>query len=185
MIIENTPLEGVVVVKSQANTDVRGRFERFFCDEQLAPLLAGRVIKQINHSVNVEQGAIRGLHFQKPPHAEMKLIRCLKGRVWDVALDLRKGSYTFLQWFARELSEANSEMMVIPEGVAHGFQTLEPDSHLLYLHTAAYHPLSESAIAWNDPRCAIAWPSKPAAMSERDKRHDFLSEDFEGIPGFF
>jgi dTDP-4-dehydrorhamnose 3,5-epimerase len=181
MIIEKTTLEGVFIIKSSAIRDIRGSFERFFCDEALSPVLCGRSIKQINHSINAEQGVIRGLHYQRPPQAEMKLIRCLKGRVWDVAVDLRKGSNTFLQWFARELTADNSEMMVMPEGVAHGFQTLEPDSHLLYLHTAPYSPSLEGAVAWNDPLLSIDWPQVILSLSERDKKHEFLTEGFEGV----
>jgi len=115
------------------------------------------------------------------PHAEMKLIRCTKGRAWDVALDLRKGSATLGQWFAQELTPENSEMMVIPEGVAHGFQSLEPDTHLLYLHTAYYQKCSEAAVAWNDPLFSINWPKAPSEISKRDQAHPFLKESFQGV----
>lgn len=181
MMIEEAPLKDVYVVKTKAISDMRGSFERLFCDEALSSILDGRTIKQINKSVNLEQGVIRGLHYQRPPQAEMKLIRCLQGSVWDVAVDLRKGSPSFLQWFARELTSFNSEMMVIPEGFAHGFQTLEPDTHLLYLHTAPYSPNLEGALAWDDPLLSISWPLKPFALSERDNQHAFLSKDFEGV----
>jgi dTDP-4-dehydrorhamnose 3,5-epimerase len=181
VIINTTPLAGVFVVQTAAKRDARGSFERLFCDKELEPVIQHRSIRQINYSVNIQSGATRGLHYQNVPDAEMKLVRCLKGRVWDVALDLRFGSATFLQWFAHELTPGGSDMMVIPEGVAHGFQTLESDSHLLYLHTAYYSPSSESAVAWNDPRLAITWPSEPSEISDRDRQHPFLPVDYKGV----
>jgi dTDP-4-dehydrorhamnose 3,5-epimerase len=126
-------------------------------------------------------GAVRGLHFQHAPHAEMKLVRCVKGRVWDVALDLRKGSPTFLQWHAQELTPNNSLMLIIPEGCAHGFQVLDPDSELLYLHTASYMPTTEGGIRFDDPAVKIAWPLPVADLSERDKQHPYINEHFFGI----
>jgi dTDP-4-dehydrorhamnose 3,5-epimerase len=111
----------------------------------------------------------------------MKLIRCLKGKIWDVAVDLRCGSPTFLQWHAEELTPHNAKLFVLPEGCAHGFQVLEPDSELLYLHTAPYHPKAEGGVAWNDPRLAISWPLPPVDLSQRDNNHPWLALNFEGI----
>src|SRR3546814_535660 len=132
MKITPTALAGVSVVDTQAFRDHRGAFARLFCERELASIMGGRHIVQINHSRTTMVGAVRGMHFQSAPHAEMKLVRCLKGRVWDVAVDLRAGSPTFLRWHAQELSEDNARMLVISEGCAHGFQALEPDSELLY-----------------------------------------------------
>src|SRR3546814_6280440 len=143
--------------------------------------MGGRHIVQINHSRTTMVGAVRGMHFQSAPHAEMKLVRCLKGRVWDVAVDLRAGSPTFLRWHAQELSEDNARMLVISEGCAHGFQALEPDSELLYLHTAPYTPEVEGGLVYDDPRLAIKWPLSIADLSARDQQHPYLSIDFPGL----
>jgi dTDP-4-dehydrorhamnose 3,5-epimerase len=124
---------------------------------------------------------VRGLHFQYHPHAEMKLIRCLRGRVFDVAVDLRKNSPTFLEWHAEELSGENQRMIVIPEGFAHGFQVLETDSELLYLHTATYQKGSEGAVRYNDPLIGIHWPLPVTDVSARDQNHPFLDHSFHGI----
>jgi len=126
-------------------------------------------------------GAIRGMHFQYPPFAEMKLIRCIRGRVLDVAVDLRTDSQTFLQWHAQELSSDNLQMMVVPEGCAHGFQVMEPDSELLYLHTAMYHKPSEGGLRYNDPQLSISWPLPVTDISHRDQSHPLLADSFPGI----
>ena len=125
---------------------------------------------------------MRGLHYQRPPHAEMKLVRCLSGRVWDVALDLRHNSPTFMQWHAEELSCDNACMLIIPEGCAHGFQTLEPACELLYLHTAAYEKSAEGGVRHDDPRAGIAWPIAITEISERDRSLPLLPPMFSGIP---
>ena len=146
MNILDTPMADLKIVQSFCHRDDRGAFVRLFCAEELQPLLGDRQIVQINHSKTSHAGAVRGLHFQRPPHAEMKMVRCLRGRVWDVAVDLRSGSPTFLHWHAEELAQDVAKMVVIPEGFAHGFQALEPESELLYLHTAFYHPPSEGGV---------------------------------------
>jgi dTDP-4-dehydrorhamnose 3,5-epimerase len=121
------------------------------------------------------------MHFQNPPHAEMKLVRCLKGRVWDVAVDLRSGSPTFLRWHAEELAPEGARMLVIPEGCAHGFQALEPESELLYLHTAFYAPEAEGGVSYADPRLAITWPLPVSDLSPRDRSQPPIDHDFRGI----
>ncbi|MBT9507345.1 dTDP-4-dehydrorhamnose 3,5-epimerase [Rhodoferax sp.] len=176
-----TILAGVFVAETQAFQDSRGAFSRLFCERELAEAVAGRQIEQINHSRTATVGAVRGLHFQRPPHAEMKMVRCLRGRVWDVAVDLRKGSPTFLQWHAQELSTANALMLVIPEGCAHGFQVLEPDSELLYLHTASYTPSAEGGLRFDDPALNIPWPLPVADLSERDQEHPLINQNFQSI----
>ena len=125
MHIQQTVIEGVMVVETTPFVDQRGAFLRLFCERELSAILGERRIVQINYSRTEAVGTIRGLHYQRPPHAEMKLVRCLRGRVWDVALDLRQGSPTFLHWHAEELTPDNAQMLVIPEGCAHGFQALE------------------------------------------------------------
>lgn len=176
-----TPIAGVFVAETKAFQDNRGAFARLFCETELAGAIGERRIEQINHSLTSAVGAIRGLHFQQAPHAEMKMVRCLKGRVWDVALDLRKGSPTFLQWHAQELSAANALMLVIPEGCAHGFQVLEPNSELLYLHTASYTPSAEGGVRFNDPALSVPWPLPAVDVSERDQNHPLIHKNFQGI----
>jgi dTDP-4-dehydrorhamnose 3,5-epimerase len=179
--ILDTPLADLKVVQSLPHRDARGAFIRVFCAEELQPVLGPRQIAQINHSRTSHTGAVRGMHFQYPPHAEMKMIRCLRGRVWDVAVDLRSGSPTFLQWHAQELSQDDAQMLVIPEGFAHGFQALEPDSELLYLHTAFYHSPSEGGLRHDDPQLAVAWPLPPKDLSPRDLSHPLLDAEFTGV----
>jgi dTDP-4-dehydrorhamnose 3,5-epimerase len=176
-----TSIAGVYIVETLAFSDKRGAFSRLFCKSQLANPLGARHIQQINHSLTTAVGAIRGLHFQNPPHSEMKMVRCLRGRIWDVAVDLRESSETFLQWHAQELSERNALMMVIPEGCAHGFQVLEQNSELLYFHTANYTPSVEGGLRFDDPALNIPWPLPITDVSERDKHHPLISKNFLGI----
>lgn len=181
MKLLETPLPGVYEAAATIVRDQRGHFARLFCTEELAAAHADRPIIQINHSLTRTVGAVRGLHYQRPPQAEAKWVRCLKGRIWDVAVDLRHGSPTFLRWQAIELSALKMNAIFIPEGCAHGFQVLEPDSELLYLHTASYAPEHEGAVRWNDPRLSITWPLPVVDMSERDRYHPLLDEIFNGI----
>ena len=181
MHIRSIGIAGAMVVEGQAHTDHRGAFSRLFCERELAEVISDRHVVQINHSRTNTVGAVRGMHFQHPPHAEMKMVRCVRGRVWDVLVDLRAGSPTFLHWHAEELSPDTSRMLVIPEGCAHGFQVLEADSELLYLHTAFYTPASEGALRYDDPQLAIPWPLPVTDLSERDKTHALLSNNFIGL----
>jgi len=176
-----TRVFGAWVLKSAAFQDSRGSFSRLFCSRELQEIIGSRMIAQINHSATHNIGAVRGLHYQNPPHTEMKIVRCLKGRVFDVAVDLRKGSPTYLEWTAVELTPENHFAFVIPEGCAHGFQVLEKDSELLYLHTAFYTPHAEGAIRFDDPRIQVDWPMPPTDISERDLSHPYLQEDFKGV----
>lgn len=181
MEIHPTIIAGVVMVETAFLFDHRGGFARFFCERELMPVLGERRIVQINYSRTSVVGTVRGMHYQCPPHAEMKLIRCLRGRVWDVAVDLRAGSPTFLMWHAEELVPSNARMLVIPEGCAHGFQALEPDSELLYLHTTFFEPSSEGGVRYDDPQLAISWPLAVVGLSQRDQNHRPLESTFNGI----
>jgi len=181
MNLRPTKLSGVIVAESVPVMDHRGAFARFFCERELSALIEARHIVQINHSRTVAVGSVRGFHFQRPPRAEMKLVRCLRGRVWDVAADLRAESQTFLQWHAEELTAENGRMLVIPEGCAHAFQTLARDSELLYLHTAFYDPAAESGVRCDDPRLGVAWPLPIGELSERDRELPTLDAAFRGI----
>jgi dTDP-4-dehydrorhamnose 3,5-epimerase len=181
MQVHPSRLGGVHLVGTKRFSDERGSFARLFCNPSLREVLGARTIVQINHSHTKRTGAIRGLHFQRAPQAEMKLVRCLRGRVWDVAVDLRRGSDTFLQWTAVELSAENGDMIVIPEGFAHGFQALTEDCELLYLHTAAYTPSVEGGIRYDEPRIAVAWPAPPTELSARDSGFAYLTDKFQGM----
>ena len=161
--------------------DSRGFFSRLYCERELGFILEARNIVQVNFSRTGVVGAVRGMHFQHSPHAEMKLIRCLKGRVWDVAVDLRANSPTFLKWHAEELSCDNTKMIIIPEGFAHGFQVLEQESELLYLHTEYYEPQSEDGLRYNDPRLDIKWPLPITDLSNRDAGHSLIDSSFQGL----
>lgn len=181
MTIMATPLAGLFEVVHKPFVDGRGLFERFFCAGELAAILGQRRVVAINHSRTTAAGAVRGLHFQHPPQAEMKLVRCLQGSVFDVAVDIRTGSPTFLQHHGVVLSGQNGHMLVIPEGFAHGFQVLEPNSELLYLHTAGYAPDAEGGLACDDPALAVPWPLPVADLSRRDREHPPIGPDFTGI----
>ena len=176
-----TAIEGLFVAETNSFTDHRGSFSRLFCQQELASAIGNRQIVQVNQSNTKTPGVIRGMHFQYPPYAEMKLIRCIKGRVWDVVVDLRAGSPTFLQWHAEELCSQNARMMIVPEGFAHGFQVLDPDSEMFYLHTAFYAPEKAGGVAFDDPRLAIPWPLTTPVLSSHGKRHPPMSSDFSGI----
>ena len=181
MKIEASPLRGVYTLTSQPHTDNRGSFARLFCTDTLLSVLGDRKIEQINHSVTITAGTVRGLHYQHPPAAELKIVRCLRGAVYDVAVDLRSGSETFLQYFGVELTAANHTAIAIPEGFAHGFQSLEKNTELLYLHTASYSRELEGAVPYNDPTVSIRWPRAIAEVSPRDMQHQPITSDFSGI----
>ncbi|MFC0666883.1 dTDP-4-dehydrorhamnose 3,5-epimerase family protein [Azotobacter chroococcum] len=175
------PLAGLVAVERHPLGDSRGFLARLFCAEALASAGWKRPIAQINHTYTAKRGTVRGLHFQRPPNAEMKLVSCLRGEVWDVAVDLRADSLTFLQWHAERLSAANSRALLIPEGFAHGFQALSDDVELLYCHSAAYAAESEAGLHPQDPRLDIRWPLDVAQMSPRDVGHPLIESGFEGV----
>jgi len=176
-----TPLEDLYVVERSPISDRRGVFCRLFCEEEFREAGFLKRIVQINHSYTVKKGAVRGLHFQYPPHAEVKIVSCIRGEVFDVAVDIRMGSSTFLKWHGEILSAWNNRSLLIPEGFAHGFQTLTEECELLYLHSSAYCAEAEGAIHVNDPRVGVSWPLPFTDISERDCGHAFLGPDFEGI----
>jgi dTDP-4-dehydrorhamnose 3,5-epimerase len=179
--IVETPIAGLRIVERSKLSDQRGFLSRLFCAEELAQAGWRKPIAQINQTLTHRLGAVRGLHFQSPPYAEMKLVSCIRGEVWDVAVDLRRGSPTFLQWFGANLSAENGRGLLIPEGFAHGFQALAQDCELVYFHSCAYHVASEGGIHPQDPRLAIHWPRAIAEMSPRDRGHPMLTPDFEGV----
>lgn len=173
--ITATPISGLHLLEKKRIGDSRGWLERLFCESDLSPVMGERHIVQINRTHTATRGTVRGMHFQNAPHAEMKLVSCLRGEVFDVAIDLRPESPTYLRWHAEILSAKNHKMLAIPEGFAHGFQTLTDDCEMLYLHTAAYHPSSEGGLNPRDPALAVDWPLPISEISERDSAHPFLS----------
>lgn len=179
--VASAGIDGLSVATHAPIGDDRGELERLFCASDMADAIGDRTITQVNRTRTQAVGAVRGMHFQLPPHAEMKLVACTRGRVFDVAVDLRSGSETFLQYDAVELAPENHRTFIIPEGFAHGFQVLEPDSELLYLHTAIYTPNAERAVSATDPAIGIEWPLPITQMSERDRSHDPLDERFRGV----
>lgn len=176
-----TRLHGLSLIVRQPIGDSRGYFERVFCAHELRTVLSGKKILQINQSYTANRGAVRGLHFQRPPFCEMKIVSCLRGEVFDVAVDLRKHSPTYLQWHAELLSESNRRSLLIPEGFAHGFQALTAACELLYFTTAPYEPTSEGGLNVRDPLLDIAWPLPIEALSPRDQAHSFLDATFDGL----
>jgi dTDP-4-dehydrorhamnose 3,5-epimerase len=179
--ITDLPLPGLKLVARQHLGDARGFLCRLFCVDELASAGWHKPIAQINHTRTAERGSIRGMHYQLPPYAEMKLVSCIHGEVWDVAVDLRANSPTFLQWHAQNLSAANGRAMLIPEGFAHGFQTVTDEVEMLYLHTVAHTPTAESALRFDDPRLGVTWPLAVTEISARDRAHALLPRAFEGI----
>ena len=179
--ILDTPISALKIVKRQQLGDNRGFFSRLFCAEELALVGWHKPVAQINQTLTQKKGTIRGLHFQRPPYAEMKFVSCLLGAVWDVVVDLRAGSPTFLQWHAEELSAANHRALLIPEGFAHGFQALSADCELIYLHSRAYAPAAEAGLNPKDPMLSIIWPLAITELSARDAQHPMIDHQFKGM----
>jgi len=181
MIFTQTDLKGSYVIDPTVHEDDRGWFGRFYCKKDFKEIGHEKEWVQMNHSSTKKKGSIRGMHFQLSPFKEIKLVKCVAGAVFDVIIDVRKGSPTFLKWFAQELSAFNRKMLYIPEGFAHGFQTLTDDCDLIYLHSEYYVPNVEGGIRYNDPKLNIEWPLIPTVISERDSSHPHLDENFKGI----
>jgi dTDP-4-dehydrorhamnose 3,5-epimerase len=171
MIFTETPLAGAFVVDLDKKGDERGFFARAFCAREFeAHGLPSRFV-QVNESLSAQRGTLRGMHYQLPPKAETKVVRCIRGALFDVILDLRRGSPTFGRHFGAEISADNRRAMVVPKGFAHGFVTLTDDAEALYLVDETYAPEAERGIRWDDPRFAIAWPIPPVVLSEKDRSH--------------
>ncbi len=179
--VTDLPIAGVRLVERQRLGDSRGFLSRLFCAEELATAGWVKPIAQINHTYTARQGTVRGMHFQRPPYGEMKLVICLSGQVWDVVVDVRAGSPTFLHWHAEILSADNCRALLISEGVAHGFQALTDDVELLYLHSEPFVPAAEAGLCPNDLRLDIAWPLAITELSARDAGHRLIDAAFEGV----
>lgn len=179
--ITDLPLAGLKRVERQRLGDTRGFLARIFCAEELRAADWTGPVAQINQTHTARRGTVRGLHFQHPPQAEMKLVSCIRGEVWDVAVDVRAGSNTFLRWHAELLSAANNRAMLIPAGFAHGLQALSDDVELIYCHSAPYDASAEGGLNPRDPRLAIGWPLPVGPLSPRDAQHPMLDDTFAGV----
>ncbi|WP_421862851.1 dTDP-4-dehydrorhamnose 3,5-epimerase family protein [Parvibaculum sp.] len=172
--IERMPLEGVVVLKRKRMGDERGWLERLFCADELREAGWFWPVVQMNRTYTAKTGTVRGMHFQNAPHEEAKLVTCLAGEVFDVAVDMRRGSPTYLRWHGERLSNVNATSLLIPPGFAHGFQTLTDNVEMLYLHSASFAPGAEGGVRADDPALGIEWPLRIGERSERDRNHPLL-----------
>src|SRR5579864_6361664 len=172
MIFQPTPLSGVFVIEPERHTDERGFFARTWCKKEFAAKGLCAEFVQCSSSFNYKRGTLRGMHFQAAPHAETKLVRCTRGAIYDVALDLRAGSSTYCRWFAIELTDERLRALYIPEGVAHGFQTLTDDSEVHYQIAPGFVPAAARGVRWNDPAFAVDWPIREGiTLSQRDANY--------------
>jgi len=176
-----TALEGLFLIKRSPRVDSRGSLTRIFDAEEFVRAGAIDAVAQVNHSLTVSRGTIRGMHYQHPPHDDAKTVTCLRGRVYDVAVDIRKGSSTFLHWYGQVLEPKEGTSMLIPPGFAHGFQALVPDSELIYTHSAPYRPEAEGGLNPCDPAVGIEWPIPPGELSARDGSLPKISKDWAGV----
>ncbi len=174
MKVFQTPIEGVRYIELQPRKDERGQFVRLYCKHELSEVFQGREIVQTNYSMNLSVGTIRGMHVQGDPAPESKLVTCVSGRVWDVVLDLRSDSRTYLQWHAVELSAQSSGAIFVPKGCAHGFQVLEKNSGLVYHHDEYYHANAQRVFRYDDPIFKIQWPLPLGKISDRDRHAELL-----------
>jgi dTDP-4-dehydrorhamnose 3,5-epimerase len=171
MIFTETPLSGAYVIELEKRSDDRGFFARVFCEREFADHGLSTRFVQVNNSLARQKGTLRGMHYQLPPSAESKLVRCVRGSFHDVIIDLREESPSFGRHFEIELSAENRTMLYVPKGFAHGFITLERDTEAFYFADEFYAPERERGIRWNDPRFGIEWPLEPAVISEKDRSH--------------
>jgi dTDP-4-dehydrorhamnose 3,5-epimerase len=183
MLVRSTAIEAVKIIIPDAFTDCRGTFSETHNKTRFAEAGIELDFVQDNQSFSLRAGTVRGLHFQSFPKAQNKLVRVLRGRALDVAVDLRRTSNTYGQWVAEELSAENRKQMLVPIGFAHGFCTLEPNTEVFYKVTEYYSPENDFGVAWNDPQLAIDWPVKPAEaiLSDRDRNQP----GFSSLPAYF
>jgi len=181
MTVKETSFRELFIIEKVFLEDSRGYFERMYCNETLKSFGHNIDIKQINHSYTKRSGVIRGLHFQKPPFAEKKIVTCIRGEVLDVVVDVRQNSPTFLEYFSIKLSAENHRSLLVPEGFAHGFQTLVDECELIYFHTANYNKDAEAALNALDPFIGIEWALPLSERSEKDTLHPYIDSTFKGI----
>jgi dTDP-4-dehydrorhamnose 3,5-epimerase len=178
MIFHPTPLSGAFLIELEKRGDERGFFARMFCRREFAEKGLTTDFVQINNSLSATKGTLRGMHYQLSPAAETKLVRCVRGALYDSILDLRPGSPTFGRSFGAELTADNRLMMYVPRGFAHGFLTLEDSCEALYLVDGFYTPEKERGVRWNDPTFGIEWPTEPVTVSDKDRNHPDFDEDY-------
>jgi len=176
MKFKETSLQGNYLIDLDLLEDERGFFARYFCEKEFSNVGLNTRWVQINNSMSCDVGTLRGLHFQCPPNAEVKLVRCIRGSIWDVVVDLRKASKTYGKWFGTTLSDKNRTMIYVPKGFAHGFVSLESDSEILYLVSDFYAPETEGTLIWNDPDVGIQWPMQPKVLSGKDLQGKLLRD---------
>jgi dTDP-4-dehydrorhamnose 3,5-epimerase len=181
MLFNKTPLQGAYTIDLEKRGDDRGFFARLFCEKEFGAAGLETHFVQINNSSSATRGTLRGMHFQLPPAAEVKVVRCIKGALYDVIVDLRPDSPSFKQWFGAELSAENRRMMYVPRGFAHGFITLTDDTEAFYLVSAFYAPEQERGLRFDDPAIGIEWPLTPTEMSEKDRKWPDLDPAFHGF----
>jgi len=185
MKLEKTPIEGLYVLHRPVRRDERGFFSRLFGADEIAA--AGRPTQavHVNCSMSAEAGTLRGIHFQYPPHAEAKIVSCAAGAIWDVGIDLRPGSLTRFQWFGTQLTPVNGVSLVVPEGFGHAFITLERNSTVVYVVSAAYAPDHESGIRFDDPMLRIQWPIEPKVLSGKDQTWGLIENRMDELDAGF
>ncbi len=178
MIFTPTPLPGAFLIDLEKKGDDRGFFARAFCQNEFSQHGLARSFCQVNNSLSAQKGTLRGMHYQLPPHAETKLVRCIRGALYDVILDLRVGSPTFGRSFGTELSADNRRMLYVPKGFAHGFLTLCDDTEAFYFVDEFYAPERERCIRYNDPKFGLDWPAAPVVISEKDKNQSDFDQSW-------
>lgn len=181
MKFHKTPLEGARVIELEKRGDDRGFFARYFCEREFAADGLETRFVQINNSLSSKKGTLRGMHYQLPPSPEVKVVRCVRGSLWDAIVDLRPDSPTFMKWFGAELSAENRLMMYVPRGFAHGLLTLTDDVEAIYLVSAFYDPQAERGLRWNDPAIGIEWPIAPVEISPKDAKWPDFDPAFHGV----
>lgn len=181
MIFNPTPLTGAFTIDVEPFQDSRGFFTRTFCEKEFAEHQLVQHFVQANHSGTSGKGIIRGMHFQHSPHGEVKLVKCVRGAIYDIIVDVRKGSPTFLQWFGAELTAENKRMMYVPAGFAHGFQSLSDYTEIVYLVSAFYNKESEGGIRYDDPAVKIQWPLPVSLVSDKDQKIPLVGLSFGGV----
>ena len=170
-----TFLKNLHVIKIDPFKDIRGEFARFFCEKDFKEIGLSKKIVNVNYSKTMNKGDVRGMHYQKSPYAEIKIVKCINGKIYDVAIDMREDSDTYLQYFGIELSKDNNTMLYVPEGFAHGFQALTDNAEIIYFNTQFYKPEFEKGVNIIDPRIDIKWPIQIANQSEKDKKIKFIA----------
>ena len=176
MIFTSLQLEGSYLINLDKKEDSRGFFSRFYCKEEFKNHGLDSTLVEINTSQTIQKGTVRGMHFQYPPKAQTRVVRCLRGAIWDVIVDLRQDSLSYGQWFGSELNAENRSMMYVPKGFAHGFQTLSNEVEMLYLHSEFFSPTHEGSLIYDDPIVGIHWPLPISEISNRDATNPFLNE---------